>query len=77
MLWFNFIFGLKIFKPVWFLFFIVLYSLSQSETKGNTNQTGLKNFKPNIKLNHNIYMYMYVVVQFGIFLCPGVGGAVA
>ena len=39
-LWFNFVFGLKIFKPVYFLFFFVEYLLPYSETKGNKNQIG-------------------------------------
>ena len=29
-----------------------------TETKENQTQTGLKNFKPKINLNHNIYMFM-------------------
>jgi len=32
-------------------------TLKTSETKGNQNQTGLKNFKPKINLNHNIYKF--------------------
>ncbi len=56
MLWFNFLFGLKFFKPVWFLFSFVSDYDNEQETKENKNQTGLKKFKPNIKLNHKIYM---------------------
>ena len=41
LLWFKYIFGLKFFKPVWFLF-----SFVSDYGKENKNQTGLKNFKP-------------------------------
>ncbi len=54
MLWFNFIFGLKFFHPVWFLIPFVS-DCDNKEIMKNENQTGLKKFKPNIKLNHNIY----------------------
>ena len=54
MLWFNFIFGLKFFKPVCFVFPFVLDYDNEYQTMKYKNQPGLKNFKPNIKLNHNI-----------------------
>ena len=38
-LWFKFFFGLKFFKPVWFLFYIILYldyhNQEQREKKSN------------------------------------------
>ena len=49
-------FGLKIFKPVWFLFSFVSDYGNEYYTKENKNQTGLKILKPKINLNHNIYM---------------------
>ena len=56
MLWFKFIFGLKFFKPVWFLFPFVLDYDNKYETMEIKNQTGLKNFKQKINLNHNVYI---------------------
>ncbi len=56
MLWFNFFFGLKFFKPVWFLFPFVSDYVNEHKTMKNKNQTGLKNFKPKKKLNHNIFI---------------------
>ena len=35
-----------------------------TETKENQTQTGLKNFKPKINLNHNIYMVHGMKVEF-------------
>ena len=55
MLWFKFILGLKFFKPVGFLFSFVSDYGNENQTKENKNPTGLKNFKPKINLNHNIY----------------------
>ena len=51
---FNFIFGLKFFKPVWFLFPFGSGYDCEYQTMKYKNQTALKNFKPNIKLNHDI-----------------------
>ncbi len=62
MLWFNFISGLKFFKPVWFLFPFGSDYVNECETIENKNQTGLKNFKPNIKLNHNTYIYLICLI---------------
>ena len=56
MLWFEFIISLKFFKPVWFWFPFVSDYDNEDETMKNQNQTGLKNFKPKINLNHNIYI---------------------
>ena len=61
MLWFKFIFGLKFFKPVGFLFPFVLDYGNECKTMKNKNQTGLKNFKPKINLNHNIYYNNYCI----------------
>ena len=55
MLWFKFIFGLKFFKPVLFLIPFVSDYDNECKTMKNKNQPGLKNFKPKINLNHNIY----------------------
>ena len=44
-----FFFWFKIFQTSLNLFSLVQYSLPLSKTKGNTNQTGLKNFKPQQK----------------------------
>ncbi len=55
MLWFNFIYGLKFLKPFWFSFPFVSDYDNEHKTMENKNQAGLKNFKPNIKLNHNTY----------------------
>ena len=58
MLWFKFLFGLKIFietSLIFVLFSFVSDSLEYSETKENKNQPGLKIFKPRKELNHNIY----------------------
>ena len=46
----------KFFKPVLFVFPIVSDQDNRYKTMKNKNQTGLQNFKPNIKLNHNIYI---------------------
>ena len=54
MLWFKIFFGLKFFKPVWFLFSFVSDYDNQYKTMKTKNQTGLKNFKPKKNLNHNI-----------------------
>ena len=58
MLWFKFFLGLKFFKPVWFLFSFVPDYDNQDETMKNKNQTGLKYFKPEKNLNHNIYNFI-------------------
>ena len=44
MLWFKSIFGLRIFKPVWFLFRFVSDYDKEFEAMKNENQTGLKTF---------------------------------
>ena len=62
MLWFKFIFGSKIFKPVWFWFLFVSAYDNEYETMKNQNQTGLKIFKPKINLNHNIYIIHWQVL---------------
>ncbi len=59
MLWFNFIYGLNFFKPVWFSFPFVSDYDNERKTMKNKNKTGLKNFKPNIKLNNNIYINLH------------------
>jgi len=46
LLWFKSFFGLKIFKPVSFLFSFVSDYGYESETNENKNLTGLKNFRP-------------------------------
>ena len=57
-------FGLKIFKPVWFLFSFVSDYGNEYYTKENKNQTGLKILKPKINLNHNIYNNNYQLSYF-------------
>ena len=42
MSWLKFLFGLKIFKPICFLFSFVSDYDNESETKENKNYTGLK-----------------------------------
>ncbi len=44
----------KIFQTSLIFISIVSCSLTYIETQGNENQTGLKSFKPEIELNHNI-----------------------
>ena len=55
MLWFKYIFALKIFKPVWFLFPFVWDNDIEFETVKNKNKTSLKNIKPKKNLNHHMY----------------------
>ena len=55
MLWFNFIFGLIFFQTSSIFVFYCFIFIAIIRNKGNTNQTGFKNFKPKIKLNHNMY----------------------
>ena len=52
MLWLKFFFGLKIFKPVWFLFSFVSEYGNESETKAKWNWTGLKIFKEKFEPQH-------------------------
>lgn len=57
MLWFKFIFALKVFNPVWILFTFVSDYDNEYEMMENKNCTGLNNFKPKINLNDDMYIY--------------------
>ena len=69
MLWFKFIFGLIFFIPVWFWFPFVSDYDNEYETKKNQNKSGLKNFKPKINLNHNIYIWKLMKQMPSFFCC--------
>ncbi len=63
LLWFNFFQTSFIFSSLCFR----LWS-NEYETMKNKNQTGLKNFKPKINLNHNISTIWYLMRTHGIIV---------
>ena len=64
-MWFKLIFGLKFLKSIDFDFSLSHIHYHNLKQKGNQNQTGLKNFKPKINLNHNIYTRGLASLGFG------------